>query len=242
MPLHDPNPRPTPWRLTFPDEVAAAESMDRIAAEIETRAAGADDPGSFALLTSVNEALRELRTADASSADGAVQYAAFLFHAFHYHRAGAPTWLLDAPACRRLVGAEWEDPHGGRGPVAPAAAGYVQLPRHLFWVQGDPGRPAEAVDGLFWTVTEDRLHVLVVAGILEGRPGMSVVPLPAAPLADAPAWTVARMRPDGEDFATTLPGGELEALLSFANAGEVLKFLGRFFAQGGAPSEAEGGV
>ena len=39
------------------------------------------------------------------------------------------------------------------------------------------------------------------------------------------------IRSPGPDFATTLPGGELEELYSFVAAGEVLKLVARLFAR-----------
>jgi hypothetical protein len=113
----------------------------------------------------------------------------------------------------------------------PAPAGYAQLPRNLFWIRPSPDEPAEAVDGFFWCLGEaGMLHVLLTAGIRDERPGLAVVPVPEAPWADAADWLDAPIRSEGPDFATTLPGGELEGLYSLVAAGEVLKLVARLFA------------
>ena len=161
---------------------------------------------------------------------------ALAFHAVPFRRAGCVTLLLDVELCRFLAAQ-------GPGPAAtvtpPAPAGYVQFPRHLVWAQAVPGDPPEPVDGFFWTVgAGDVLHLLLATGIREGRPGLSVVPVAEALLAEAPGWLHARMREAGEDFATTLPGGELRGLYSFVTAGEVLKLAARLFAHLSAAPQA----
>lgn len=225
MPFHDAYLRTTPFELAFPEGSAPLGRMRDIAEEAASRGADTGDLGAFAMLGSVNGALRELGGPEAT-ADAIVQYAVLLFHAFHLHASAGGAYLVETPACRYLVDG-WE---GDAAPSTPAPAGYVQLPRNLFWIHTDDAVPAEAVDGLFWTASAGRLYVLLVTGVLEGRPGMGVVPLPEAPLDDAAAWVGARMRQDGEDFATTLPGGDLEGLYSFTTAGEVLKLVARLFA------------
>jgi hypothetical protein len=87
------------------------------------------------------------------------------------------------------------------------------------------------VDGFFWTAaTDGTLHLLLAVGIREGRPGLAVVPVAEAPLSEAASWLAARVRAEGEDFRTTLPGGELEGLYSLTAAGEALKLAARLFA------------
>lgn len=224
MSFHDEYLRVTPFELAFPEGSPQLGRMTDIAEEAASRGADTGDLGAFAMLGAVNGALRELGGPDAT-ADAIVQYAALLFHAFHAQGTEGRTYLVQAPVCRFLV----EGPVGGGTASPPAPSGYVQLPRNLFWIHTDAAAPAEAVDGLFWTASEGRLHVLLVTGLLEGRPGMGVVPLPESPLGEAPAWVDAPMRAGGDDFATTLPGGELEGLYSFTTAGEVLKLLARLF-------------
>ena len=163
-------------------------------------------------------------------------YGALAFHAIPFQRAGSPALLVDTPLCRALAG-EWK---GGGAAGPPGPAGYVQLPRNLFWAQPGGAAPPEPVDGFFWTVSvADVLHVLLVTGMWDGRPGLSVVPVAEAPLADAGTWLDAIVREDGPDFATTLPGGELQGLYSFTAAGEILKLAARLFAHlAGTPGAA----
>jgi len=167
------------------------------------------------------------------------EYGVLAFHAVPFLRAGCPALLLDTALCRALAGA-WEE---GGVPVPPGPAGYVQLPRHLFWTNALADSPPEPVDGFFWTVSAgEALHLLLVAGVRDGRPGLSVVPVAEAPLADAPAWLRTTVRGEGSDFATNLPGGELEGLYSLTAAGEVLKLAARLFAHlTAAPDAARAG-
>lgn len=225
MALHDDYLRRTPFELAFPDAGAARALVADIAREAEERGSDPGDPGAFVMLGTVGEFLRRLRGPDAS-AEAIHDYAALVFHAFHFLEAGSPVTLLGTHAARYLTGGGV----GAAAPVLPSAAGYVQLPRNLFWVHPAPEAAAEAVDGLFWTASGGVLHVLLAVGLHEGRPGLGVVPLPEAPLADMEAWLTAPSRPEGEDFATTLPGGEMEGLHSLTTAGEALKLLARIFA------------
>lgn len=225
MALHDDYLRRTPFELTFPDGEAASAVLDDIAGEAQARGTDPGDPGAFVMLGAVGELLRELRGPD-TSGDAIHEYAALVFHAFHLRRAGGAVHLLTTHVARFLV----EGSVSGAAPAPPTDAGYVQLPRNLFWVHTSPAGPAEAVDGFFWTVAGGALHVLLAVGLVEGRPGFGVVPLPQAPLADAAAWLDAAGREEGGDFTTTLPGGELEGLYSLATAGEVFKLVGRVFA------------
>lgn len=177
----------------------------------------------------------ELAFPDAGPGGGALppgaaplrDYGVLAFHAVPFQREGCVVLLLDTALCRALAGS-WD---GGGAPVPPAPAGYVQLPRQLFWARALGDAPPEPVDGFFWTVAAGEvLHLLLVAGMRDGRPGLSVVPVAEAPLADAPTWLHAAVREEGTDFATTLPGGELQGLYSLTAAGEALKLAARLFA------------
>jgi hypothetical protein len=224
MSFHDDYARVTPFELAFPDREAATTLMEEVRVEAEARASDPGDPGAFVMLGTVGEFLRELRE-PAAPADAVHQYAALVFHAYHFLAAGAPVFLVGTHVARYLV----DEGLDGPAPPVPAPAGYVQLPRHLFWLQTTADGPAEAVDGLFWTVAQGRFHALLAVGLREGRPGLSVVPLPEAPVADMGGWSRARIREDGPDFSTTLPGGEMDGLLSLVSAGEVLKLAARLF-------------
>lgn len=220
--------RMTPFEVGIPGGDAREEGFAAIEEEVAARDADPGDPAAFLLLGQVGRLVRELR-GEESGAEALHSFGAFLFHAWHFHRAGRPLHLLETPATRYLVESN-PVPRDWDGSL-PKPAGYLQLPRHLFWIRPDPSGPAEPVDGLFWTGGASRqgdtLSVLVVAGMRPQRAGFSVVPLPPVPLADARSWLEMEARDDGADFESTLPGGELDRLYSLETAGEVLKLLAR---------------
>jgi hypothetical protein len=224
MSLHDDYARITPFELLFPKRVVAASLSDSIAEEAAGRGADDRSPDAFVTLGVVTDFVRSIEGADAP-AGALVQYGALAYHAIHFLRAGARLYLLETSAARRLV--ERSSDHR---PEPPAPAGYLQLPRHLFWLDGGDQVP-ESVDGVFWTIPDgERLHALVVAGLRADRSALRVVPLPQAPLGEASAWLDLAVRDDGADFSNDMPGAALEALLGFSTSGEVLKLLARFFA------------
>lgn len=242
MSLHDAYARRTPFELAFPDEEALDDFVRSVEAEAEMHGVDASNRVAFSMLGAAGAAVRRMQGPDAP-AEAIQDYLALLYHLYHFVRHGRPLHLVGVHVARFLV----EGSPGGPGgedttEVAepPARAGYVQLPRHLFWIGGGE-QTAEAVDGFFWTVAEDGvLHLLLATGMREGRPGLAVVPLPEAPWSEAGAWMEARVRPEGKDFRTTLPGGELEGLYSLTAAGEVLKLAARLFAyEAMAPESVE---
>ena len=263
MRLHDEYARRTPFEIAFPDRAVVERISAEVAAEARPRAADDSLLETFITTTAVGEQVRRLRGADAPLESG-YPFAALLYHAVHFLRAGCPLYLLGTRVTRWLVGTEWArggSAAGADAPVPPTAAGYLQLPQHLVWTDAAPvgearagegaahgaagsapARPApESLDGLFWTVGGSAmLNVLPVAGLLPHRPGFGALPLPPVPLVDARIWLDATVRSSGDDFESTLPGGELDRLYSVRVAGEVLKLLARFFAVvgdggGGAP-------
>jgi hypothetical protein len=232
MALHDKYARRTPFELAFPDtaraEALAAASLE----EAGARGVDAHDPQMFATLGSVGVFLSELRGPD-TPPEAVHQYAALAFHGVHFVRAGFPLYLLGSAATRRLVA---EAPR--HEPRPPRPAGYLQLPQHMVWVEGDDERGVpESADGMFWTVAPSGLlHVLLVTGLRPDRAGVGVVSLLPAPLAEAERWASAEMRGEGEgaDFASSIPGASLDGLYGVRTAGEPLKLLARFFALAGS--------
>jgi len=227
MRFHDEYARLTPFELTFPDREVAAGLVTDVREEAGTRGADVQDWGAFNMLASVAGFLQRLREPDAPP-EAFTDYGALVYHAFHFLAAQTPVLVVTTHAARYLVDG---------GPVTdrvevPTPAGYAQLPRHLFWIQsGREGDPAEAVDGFFWFLGEDGvLRLLLAVGMREGRPGLGVVRMPDVPFAEAPSWLHADVRSEGRDFATTLPGGDMEGLYSFTMSGEVLKLAARLFA------------
>jgi hypothetical protein len=237
MPFHDEYARLTPFELAFPDRKVAEDLAADVRAEAETRGADVQDWGAFNMLASVAGFLQKLREPDAPP-EAFRDYGALTYHAYHFLAAETPVYLVTTPVARYLVG-------GGPDADAvevPTRSGYAQLPRNLFWTQSaGEGDPAEAVDGFFWFLGDDGLlRLLLAVGMREGRPGLGVVRMPDVPFADAPTWLHERIRADGRDFATTLPGGELEGLYSFTASGEVLKLAARLFAYMGHVRNALG--
>lgn len=226
MALHDAYARLTPFELALPDAGASRARLQAIATEAAAQGIDPGDPTTLLRLAPAVDALRRMRP-ESEVPGGVHSYAALLFHAYHFQRCGGTLYLLTAPVARYLVDT---DPDLDGWAPHPPCAGYVQLPRHLFWVRPLADGPAEAVDGLSWVTPGDgTLSMLVAMGMREGRPGLSVVSLEGLPLADAALWARARARPRGADFASSLPGGELDRLYSLETAGEVLKLLARSF-------------
>ena len=226
MSPHDAYARRTPFELLLPDAEGAAGLVSAIGDEARARGLDPSHRGAFASLTAVGEHVARARAPEAPP-EALPDFAALLFHAYHFVRAGCPLYLASVRASRRLaMGA------GSLGPIqAPADAGYLQLPRHLFWLESVAGGAAESVDGAFWTTARGGLlHVLLAAGMRPDRPGLAVVEVAEAPLEHAPRWLDAQVRTAGGDFTTALPGADLGELYAFRVAGEVLKLIARFFA------------
>jgi len=236
--------RPTPFSLGLPGRKWVEERFAAIEAEARSRGSDLLDPSTFLLLAQVGVSLQDLRPDDAETSPELFHtFGSFLFHAFHLLRGESPGLLLDLEpgAARYLVEAQ-PTPEGWDRSL-PASAGYLRLPPHLFWTRpaGDSA-PAEAVDGISWCMSApasghapegtDRasgLSLLVITGVRADRPGFSVLPLPMVSMADVGSWLGRKARPDGagEDFQTTLPGGELGNLYSMETSGETLKLVAR---------------
>lgn len=226
MAIHDRYLRRTPFERFIPDPEFPERHFEAIEAEAKKKRMPLSDPGTFGMLEAGAEALSELRR-PSDEPETLAQHSLVLFHAFHYEKAERPAFLMETPVVRALVETEpWEGDVDGDAPQLPASS-YIQLPQHLVWARTGSGPPA-SVDGFFRTIVmERRLHLLPVVGLLEGRPGFTVLPLPGLPLGDAPTWATADMRQGGEDFASEMPGSDMERLYEVQTAGEVLKLLAR---------------
>lgn len=244
--------RSTPFALGLPGEAWVRERFAAIAEEARVRGVELHDPSAFLLLAQVGASLDDLREAGAESGAPSEAFHAFglfLFHAFHLLGGGMP-WggaetsgaggllvELDPDTARALVAVEARVPSGWTGEL-PAEAGYLRLPRNLFWTRpGGEGSRPEALDGVSWVrcrgaSERSDLALLAVSGIVGERPGFSVLPVPPVPLVEAGGWLHAPARAEGagSDFAPTLPGGELGRLHSVETAGELLKLAARAMA------------
>lgn len=231
--------RVTPYEVGIPGREFAERVFSAIREETRSRELDGDDPGSFVLLGEVGRAIREIQ-GEERGGEAIQRYGSFLFHAYHFHEAGEPLLLLEEELARHLVegafaGVTW-------GGELPSEAGYVQLPRHLFW--SDPGEEEtpEPLDGFFWARTaRDTLSLLLVMGVREGRPGVSVIEVPPVDLSEAGRRLDDAVRGSGEDFETKLPGGDLNRLYTVATLGEAVKLASRVFAYLVAKPESLGG-
>jgi len=220
--------RRTPYEIGIPGRAFAEQTFGAIREEAEARGIDPGDPGAFLLLGEVGRALRELQ-GEERGGEALQRFGALLYHAFHFHAAGEPLLLLETEASRALVEGTPAAVTVWSGAL-PSDAGYLQLPRHLFWSAAVGDEPAEPVDGVFWTrVPGEQVSFLVALGVRDDRPGISVMDIPPLRIADAPRWLSEPAREGGEDFRTTLPGGELDRLYSLLTAGEVLKLMARVF-------------
>jgi hypothetical protein len=233
MSLHDTYARLTPFDVLFARDEDAESLWAAVREEAEGRGVDVRDPAAFVTLGSVTDFIRRVE-GEESPEESILQYGALAFQALHQGRVEASTFLLTTHAARYLV-----EGSPDAAPDPPTDAGYLQLPRHLFWLE-DGSEVPQSVDGIAWTVAPEArgggalLHALAVTAVRPDRRGLGVVPLPEAPLADAPAWLEVDARGDGSDFHTSMPGAEIDGLYAFATAGEVLKLLARFFSYASA--------
>jgi len=227
MPIHDSYARITPYELLLPEEGFADQRFPLIEEEAEKRKADISVPERFALLSEAGAVLREIR-GEEDDPQLIHQYGILLFHAFHFWKGGQPFLQLETGVVRYLVEVDLKS--GEWVPSLPGPAGYVQLPQHLFWAPGGEDAAPESLDGFFWSAVDgEMLSLLVVMGIRKDRPGLSVIPLPALPLSAAGEWAAMRVRPEGKDFQSSLPGAELENLYALEAGAEAMKLAMRIF-------------
>jgi hypothetical protein len=222
--------------MVFAGAPFETEAFPWIQEEAEARGVPTDDPARFLLLSQVGRLLRELLPEGAGGGE-AERYGMLIFQAYHFWRYGQRVHALDEARAREAV--EHTAPLGKWAMVPPAPAGYLQLPRHLFWARVEEGATPEPVDGFFWTLVGEadparppyrRLDVLLVLGMYPGRPGFSTIAV-GGELEGAPEghWGDVQGRLEGADFANILPGGELQGWHGLVTEPEVLKLVSRIF-------------
>lgn len=236
MAVHDDYARVTPYELLFPAPEFPDERFPAVQAEADARGTDVANPAAFAMSGAVQGILADLRPED-ETAEGAQPptrvpqtahgHALLLYFAFHFWRMKSqrpPLALIRRSTLRTLLAGEppspgWETALRGR-------AGYLQLPQHLAWLEEPGAERPESVDGFFWTATrDDAFQAAAITGVRPGRPGYGVVPVPPEPLQSLSSWTAGPGREDGNDFATDLPGAELDGLLGIRTPAEVFKLL-----------------
>ena len=234
MSLHDDYARVTPFEIVFRTDEEVEALARAVAEEAAGRGVDPTDLGGFLTLGSVEAFVRNTAEADP---DPTLlhRYGPLVYHSVRFGEGGRELYLLTSHAARYLV----EGSPGGE-PGAPSNAGYLQLPQHLFWTRAAADAP-ESIDGVFWSVTPGGyVHFLLITGLRPDRPGVGVVPLPEAPVADAPRWVDLEAREAGPDFSTDLPGADIDGLYEIRSAGEAFKLMARFFAYvGGVPAAVE---
>lgn len=243
MAVHDAYARVTPYELLFPAPDFADQRFPSVESEAAVRGTDLTNPAAFATCGAVQGILADLRPEDETSTPGAEPaqasaHAHLLYFAFQLWRTARaaeatdelaePTRpavaLLSRTTLRALPAADplapgWEAELEGR-------AGYLQLPQHMVWVEEPGAARPESVDGFFWSATgRDAFHAAAVTGMHPGRPGYGFVPVPPQPLDSLSDWTASPAREDGPDFATDLPGAEIDGLLGIRTPAEVFKLL-----------------
>lgn len=244
MAVHDDYARVTPYELLFPTPEFPDERFPAVQAEADARGTDVANPAAFAMSGAVQGILADLRPEDETADDGpgardqtgrtpervheaAHGHALLLYFAFHFWRMKSqrpPLALIRRSTLRMLLAGEpptpgWETALRGR-------AGYLQLPQHLAWLEEPGAERPESVDGFFWTATrDDAFQAAAITGVRPGRPGYGVVPVPPEPLQALSSWTTEPGREDGNDFATDLPGAEIDGLLGIRTPAEVFKLL-----------------
>ncbi|HEY8483446.1 MAG TPA: hypothetical protein VIL13_02480 [Longimicrobiales bacterium] len=226
--------RPEPYELVFGGPFEA-EWFPATRAEAEARGIDPATPDTFLLLAEAGRALAELVPEGAGEA--VVAYGRLLYQAYHYWLSGKRRFVLEAEVARRLV--EGGARVGEWVLTPPHPAGYLQFPRYLFWARVREGAPPEPVDGLFWTMAGGqgealaegrRVDVLLVLGLMPGRPGFSTIEVEAeVPVGGPGHWADVDARPEGRDFENILPGGELQGYYALTTPAEVLKLLSLVF-------------
>jgi hypothetical protein len=234
--------RSDPYSLVFDAEFENLH-FQAIASEAEQRGLNTWQPEQFMLLHAVAEPLRATVATEGASA--VEQFGPLLFQAYHYWRFQKSLVTVSEPLFRHVA---TDFPPIGQWEVVPLyAAGYLQLPRNLLWARIAEDAQPEAVDGIFWTMVGTgeplvppftRADLLVVLGLIPGRPGYSVIPLSAELEEPQGHWGDEQARTNSPDFANNLPGGELQQLHALETAGEVWKLVSRLFWYGAQHPDA----
>jgi len=224
-----------PYELVFAAPRFEDEAFPKITEDAEVHGVDVRDRDRFLLLAQVGELLRMMLPPDATT-PAYTQFSAVLAQAYHFWRAGKPTFTIGDDELRKLLSPETTVGVWDMAPPAPA--GYVQLPRNVLFAKIDEHGQAEAVDGFFFTMPGvndpavppyERLDVVLVLGLLPGRDGFSIIDVGTeVPAQESGHFGDAVARETGSDFENVLPGGE-GRLFAVTNVLEVLKLVSRCF-------------
>lgn len=224
-------PRVSPYRLIFGPTVFDASRFARVREQADAH--HAVTPDELFMLPAAGELLHELAPPEGGK-ETIAQVRALLFSAYQYWRHGRRIYRMTGPLLDEVTapGAALTAP-----PEPPSEAGYVQLPRNIVWARVSEEAPPEPVDGFFWSAPADaggsaeRLDLLFALGLRPGRPGLSLFDVSLDEAAQLNEWANVEVRPDGEDFANVLPGGELQGYRAVTTGAEALKLAARCFAR-----------
>ena len=216
--------RLTPYELILqPLETTA---FPAIREEGERRGTDTRRRDQFVLLGGVGAALKEM-IADDAPADAIEQYADLLFHGYQFWEFGRRLYVLGDEVTRRLTEPALDL---GDWTLAAPPACYLQLPYQRLWARVEADAPYEPADGCFVVVDDTEpapdagahLRVLLVLGLREERPGISLVSYRTdLKPASAPALAARPWRADAEPFAAAIPGAERRDYRAIATTSEL---------------------
>lgn len=223
-----------PYDLAFAGTPFESEHFPLIEEDAAAHQARTAEPAEFLMAAPVGSVLRDvLEDQDGTAAE---QFGPLLYQGYHFWHFGRQVFSLEESELRSLL--DDTTPIGDWPLTAPAPAGYLQFPRNLVWSRIEEGARPEPVDGIFWTMVGTdapgdppfpRIDLLLVLGLLPGRPGFSVIPAGATLPAENGHFGDIDAREHGIDFRNVLPGGELQNLYALTNEAEVLKLVSRIF-------------
>lgn len=230
-------PRVSPYQLIFGPAVFDDSRFELVREQADAHHAVA--PEQLFMLPAAGELLHELAPPEGGK-DTIAQVRALLFSAYRYWRHGRSIYRITGPLLDEATapGAALPAP-----PQPPSEAGYVQLPRNIVWARVSEDAAPEPIDGFFWSApaaddagTAERLDLLFALGLRPGRPGLSLFDVSLDAAAQLAEWATVDARPDGDDFANVLPGGELQGYRAITTGAEALKLAALCFARIADPS------
>lgn len=210
--------RITPYQLIFGAPVFDETQFEAVREQVDRH--GAASPGELLLLPAAGELLRMLAPGEGGQ-EMVAQVGALLFSAFRFWLHGRNVYRVPESVLRTLL----SGPAPTTRAVPALPAGYVQLPRNVMWARVAEDAAPEPVDGFFWSAPESggRLDLLFALGVRPGRPGISLFDVSLETVQQLDAWKGVSVRPEGEDFANVLPGGELQDYRAITTGAEALK-------------------
>jgi len=215
--------RLTPYELIV--QPLEQSAFAAIRAEAAQRGSDPANRDQFALLGLVGATLQEM-AADDAPAQAIESYTELLYQGYQLWSFGRRVYVLSERAIAQFTHPV-SDLHDWV--LAAPAACYLQFPAQRIWARVGPDMPYEPADGCFVAVRDGasddagaHLRVLLVLGLREERPGISLVshvatfdPRAAADRGRAP-W-----REGTAAFSNAIPGGERMGYRTIATMSEL---------------------